>query len=104
MKRWLLGLICLLQLCAVWNGVAQPNATQTNAARTVYILPVRDDIMPPLVYVVRRGVKEAMDAKADMLLLDMDTNGGRVDTTEEIIQILGQFKGPTITYVNRKAF
>lgn len=104
MKRWLLGLICLLQLCAVQNALSQTNAAQTNAARTVYILPVRDDIMPPLVYVVRRGVKEAMDAKADMLLLDMDTNGGRVDTTEEIIQILGQFKGPTITYVNQKAF
>ncbi|MBA4149520.1 MAG: nodulation protein NfeD [Verrucomicrobia bacterium] len=99
MKRWFLGLFCLLQLFAVKEGDAQ-----TNASSTVYILPVRDDIMPPLVYVVRRGVKEAMDAKADVLVLDMETNGGRVDTTEEIIQIIEQFKGLTVTYVNRKAF
>ena len=70
----------------------------------VYVLPIRNDIMPPLVYLVRRGVKDAMEAKADLLILDMDTNGGRVDTTEEIIGILDQFKGRTVTYVNRKAF
>src|SRR5437867_2820865 len=60
--------------------------------------------MPPLVYLVRRGVKEAMEAKADLLVLDMQTNGGRVDTTREIISILDQFKGDTVTYVNKDAF
>ncbi len=70
----------------------------------VYILPVRENIMPPLVYVVRRGVKEAMDAKAEALILDMNTDGGRVDVTEEIIQILSKFKGPTYTFVNDRAF
>jgi membrane-bound serine protease (ClpP class) len=72
--------------------------------RQVFILPIRDDIMPPLVYLVRRGVKAAMDAKADLLVLDMDTNGGRVDVTEEIIGIISQFKGQTVTFVNHKAF
>ncbi len=70
----------------------------------VYILPVRESIMPPLVYVVRRGVKEAMEAGAEALVLDMNTDGGRVDVTEEIIQILGKFKGATFTYVNDRAF
>ena len=60
--------------------------------------------MPPLVYVVRRGVKEAMEANADALILDMNTDGGRVDVTEEIIQIISKFKGPTVTYVNDRAF
>ena len=60
--------------------------------------------MPPLVYVVRRGVKEAMEAKADALILDMKTDGGRVDVTEEIIQIISKFPGLTVTYVNDRAF
>ena len=60
--------------------------------------------MPPLVYVVRRGVKEAMEAKADALILDMNTDGGRVDVTEDIIEIISQFKGATFTYVNDRAF
>src|SRR5437763_8584755 len=72
--------------------------------KKVYVLPIRDDIMPPIVYLVRRGVKEAMEAKAGLLVLDMETNGGRVDTTREIIGILNQFKGDTLTYVNKDAF
>ena len=45
-----------------------------------------------------------MQANADVLVIHMDTNGGRVDVTEEIIEIINQFKGRTVTYVNRKAF
>jgi membrane-bound serine protease (ClpP class) len=72
--------------------------------KKVYVLPIRDDIMPPLVYLVRRGVKEAIEGHADLLVIDMETNGGRVDTTREIIHILEQFKGDTLTFVNHSAF
>src|SRR5947207_14296550 len=72
--------------------------------RRIYVLPIRDDIMPPLVYLVRRGVKEAIEAHADLLVIDMETNGGRVDTTRESIHILEQFKGDTVTFVNHSAF
>ena len=87
------------------SAVPMPAATNgTTPAKKVYILPIRDNIMPPLVYLVRRGVKEAMEANADLLVLDMETNGGRVDTTREIISILNEFKGDTVTYVNKDAF
>ncbi len=92
------------------TGLAAPEALRAAeaapavGAKKVYVLPIRDDIMPPLVYVVRRGVKEAMEAKADVLVLDMETNGGRVDVTEEIIGIIAKFPGQTVTFVNKKAF
>ena len=92
----------------VWFvGTAVPAPAATNIVgtpRKVYVLPIRDDIMPPLVYLVRRSVKEAMEANADLLVLDMETNGGRVDTTREIISILNEFKGDTVTFVNKDAF
>ena len=72
--------------------------------RTVVIIPIREDIATPVAYLVRRGVKKAMEEKADALVLDMETNGGRLDSTEEIIEALNRFPGLTITYVNRKAF
>lgn len=90
-----------------WMGLGAGGAEDAAISappKTVYVIGIRDDIMPPMTYVVRRGVKEAMEAKADLLVLDMDTNGGRVDVTEEIIGIVGKFPGDTITYVNRKAF
>ncbi len=101
--RALLALLAVL-IPALIPSTAVAAEASTNAAKKVYILPIRDDIMPPLVYLVRRGVKEAMEAKADLLVLDMETNGGRVDTTREIIGILNEFKGDTVTFVNKDAF
>lgn len=103
MKLWPLWVAALLTV-PLPGGRADVELSVMPAKKEVRIVPIRDDIMPPLVYLVRRGVKEAMDAKADLLILDMDTNGGRVDSTEEIIEILGQFKGETVTWVNRKAY
>lgn len=85
-------------------GSAWPAGAAEQASGRVYVIPVREDVMKPLQYVIRRGVKEAMENKADLLILDMDTNGGRVDVTQEIIKILGQFEGMTATFVNDKAF
>jgi hypothetical protein len=87
---WLLGGLMFASLTA---APAQTNLP-TALSGKVYILPIREDIMPPLVYVVRRGVKEAMEANADALILDMNTDGGRVDITEEIIQHHQQVQGP----------
>ena len=101
MTKWFMLAVVLSGALGSLRG-AEPAAAP--AAQKVYVLPIRDDIMPPLVYVVRRGVKEAMEAKADLLVLDMETNGGRVDVTEEIIGILAKFPGKTATFVNKKAF
>jgi membrane-bound serine protease (ClpP class) len=100
MRRILALLGCIAALAAG----TEPAPVAHSSVKKVFVLPVREDIMPPLVYMVRRGVKDAMEANADLLVVDMETNGGRVDTTEEIIRILGQFKGRTVTFVNRKAF
>jgi len=92
----------------VLGGLSAPSvsvaAVPETSPKKVYVLPIREDIMPPLTYLVRRGVKEAMEAKADVLVIDMETNGGRVDVTEEIIGIIGKFPGQTVTFVNKKAF
>jgi len=87
-------------LALPWSGTGHA----AEATSTVYVIPIREEIDTPLTYLVRRGVKAAMDAKADLLVLDMETNGGRIDSTEEIIKSLDQFQGKTVTYVNRKAF
>ncbi len=99
MKAWLLSFLSLISPMAM----AGP-ASSTANEKTVVIVPVREDIGPPLVYLIRRAVKQAIEEKADLLVLDMKTNGGRLDTTEEIIAILGEFKGDTVTYVNNRAF
>jgi membrane-bound serine protease (ClpP class) len=100
MKNWVVWLLTLVSSLAA--DADRPAAAP--GLKKVYVLPIREEIMPPLVYLVRRGVKEAMENQADLLVLDMETPGGRVDTCREIISILSQFKGDTATYVNKDAF
>lgn len=80
------------------------NAEVSSPARRVFVVPIRDDIFEPMVYLVRRGVKAAMEAKADTLILDMNTNGGGVVATLEILDILARFEGRKVTYVNSDAY
>lgn len=101
MKTWVRGFIFLLMILI--EGAAF-GAEEVAVSKKVYIVPIKEDIMPALTYLVRRGVKDAMEAKADTLILDMETNGGRVDVTRDIIAIIEKFNGRTVTYVNRTAF
>jgi membrane-bound serine protease (ClpP class) len=100
MRTWCL---LILSMVGLWGAPINISAAEASHRR-VFIIPIRQDIEPPLVYIVRRGVKEAMEAKADLIVLDMETNGGRISTTEEIIKILDNFKGETVTYVHNHAF
>jgi membrane-bound serine protease (ClpP class) len=102
-RKWLFVYFSLL-LGLPQFAQAADTSDQSTKKDQIYIIPIREDIMPPLTYLVRRGVKEAIAADAECLVLDMDTNGGRVDITEEIIQIINRFKGRKVTYVNSKAF
>ena len=110
MKTWLPPLAALAAVLASLGQAQELEAPNdmplglTAAQKKVYVVPVREDIMPPILYVIRRGVKEAMSAEADCLILDMETNGGRVDITEEIFDIIGKFKGETVIYVNKDAY
>jgi membrane-bound serine protease (ClpP class) len=69
----------------------------------VYVIPVKDEINTPTLYILRRGLKEAIEQKADVVLLDMDTPGGALDKTFEIMEALGKFPGRKLTYVNKEA-
>lgn len=68
-----------------------------------YVIPVREQIGKPTLYILRRGLKEAIEQKADIVILDMDTPGGALDVTFDIMEALNRFPGATVTYVNKEA-
>ena len=72
-------------------------------SKRVWVIPVREAIDQPILYVLRRGLKEAIAEKADVVVLDMKTPGGRLDVTFEIMEALEKFPGQRITYVNDQA-
>jgi membrane-bound serine protease (ClpP class) len=69
----------------------------------VLVIPVRDGIDKPVLYVLRRGMKEAIDKGVDVIVLDMKTPGGRLDVTFDIMEALEKFPGKRITFVNDQA-
>jgi len=69
----------------------------------VYIIPVKGPIDKPILYIVRRGLKEAIANNIDAVVLDMDTPGGRMDIMLEIMKMMDRFEGDTATYVNPDA-
>lgn len=73
-------------------------------AETVCVVSLREDISRNTVYLIRRGLREAADKGAVAVVLDMDTNGGRVDATEDIIRLLEHAPLKTYTFVNAKAY
>ncbi|MCS6242406.1 MAG: hypothetical protein H2172_00895 [Opitutus sp.] len=84
--------------------VAVPEvAAVRSGVKSVWVIPVRDGIDKPILYVLRRGLKEAIEQKADVVVLDMETPGGRLDVTFEIMEALGKFPGTTVTFVNKEA-
>lgn len=68
-----------------------------------YVIPVQGPIGQPTLFAVRGGVKTAIEEGFDHVILDMDTPGGRLDSTLEIMEVLDRFPGKTITYVNEEA-
>ena len=85
------------------GAIAAETARPAIAMKTVVVIPVRDAIDKPILYVLRRGLKTAIEKKADVVVLDMETPGGRLDVTFDIMEALGKFDGLTITYVNKEA-
>ncbi len=71
--------------------------------QTIYILPIRGPIEPALLYVVRRGVREASTMDVDAIFFPMDTPGGAVNVTEDIIELIARMEMPTYTFVEHNA-
>lgn len=70
----------------------------------VYIIPVKGTIEPALLYVIRRGVDEAINHDADAIIFEMDTPGGSVDATEGIINVIFNTDIPTYTFIEKEAY
>ena len=114
--RKIITLISSVLLASFFLGVeVEENSTQNlqgislspNVQKIAFQIPIRDQIGPPILDILRRGLKSAIEANADILVIDMDTPGGELGVTleimQEIIESFDRFEGPIITYVNNEA-
>ena len=102
--------VTILSLCLILTSLlnfgqepAPSEASKPTAKKSVYIIPIQGPIDKPNLFILRRGLKEAIENDVDMVILDMDTPGGRVDYCLEMMEMLDKFDGITATYVNADA-
>ena len=73
------------------------------AARMVYVLPIHGEIEPGLAAFVARGLALA-ERNHGVVLLEINTFGGRVDAATEIKDLVFRAQVPVIAYVGERAW
>ncbi len=95
------GLILLS--AAVGARAVVSTGTSGVLPKQVVVIPVHEEIARPELYILRRGLKEAIARKADVVVLDLKTPGGALDVTFDILEALERFPGRTIAFVDNEA-
>lgn len=70
----------------------------------VYVIPVNGDVEPAMAAYIERAVLEAGTDSEAIIILELDTFGGRVDSALRIVETMTGVKGArTIAFVKNKA-
>ena len=102
-------LLSLLLLAAPAAGHCteseRPHAptTCTHDDALIYVLPIREEIMPATTRLVSRCLAEAAALEAACVVVDMNTYGGLLDAADSIRTMLLNYPAPTVTVVNNQA-
>ena len=96
MKRFLLVLCCILSILLGALGVFA-------AEGNVYRVVLDDTIDNGSVHMVKKAIEEADASMADLLIVEVDTYGGYIDSAIEIKDAILSSPVKTVTYVNKKA-
>lgn len=93
-------LYCALLLigCLLINGGGSAEDTAL-----VYVIDIRTEIGGGVSTYVKKGIRKAEAAKADAIIFDMHTPGGKVNTAVDIANAIQRTQIPTIVFVNREA-
>ncbi len=80
-----------------------PSPVDQKAPAKAYLIIARGDVGSRLAKRVRRGLKKATAAAAEVVIVEIDTFGGRLDAAVEIRDALLNADLRTIAFVNKRA-
>ena len=84
--------------------VGWPSGALAQDAPLVFRVPVTGVVEMGLAPFIERAIREAESAGVSVVVLDIDTPGGRVDSAERIADAISDSGVPVYAFVNRRAF
>lgn len=70
---------------------------------TVFYIPVEDTVERGLEKFMKRSFQEAIEARADHIILEIDTPGGAVDAAGNIARLLRETEIPVTAFIRKEA-
>ncbi len=101
-NRTMKFIVVLFTLFCVFSNLFA-DAKADISANKVFVVKIDGMISSPQVSIIKRAVREANEAQAKHLIIDLDTPGGDLQSTLEIMDALRNFKGKSACYVNPEA-
>jgi membrane-bound serine protease (ClpP class) len=92
--------VAFAAICLIVGGGESPGVA---SAAVVYAAPIEGMIDLGLAPFVERVLAEATEAKADAVVLEINTFGGRVDAAVVIRDALLKARVPTVAFINKRA-
>lgn len=94
--------ICVVLLLMLLLSVVAASGDQ--GAGNVYVIPIRGEITPAMHLYVKHNLSIVeSDKNATAVIFEIDTYGGRIDSSEQIGKLILNTNIPTISFVNTKA-
>ena len=103
------GVICMLCLPAFSADSGEADSAAAGSTTRIGIIPVEGEIAPGLGYALQRRVERARQDGMDLILIEVDSPGGRVDVCnqmcETLLRVVRETEGRvrTAAYVKREA-
>ena len=91
-----LALLVIPIVGIVWGGVVN------GANRDVHVLHVEGTIVPAVYNYINRGISQAEEQGAAVCIIELDTPGGLLDSTDKIVGRIMNADVPVVVYVSPK--
>ena len=86
---------CLLSIVLAATAFAETRVT---------VVPIEDEIGPSAVYLVKRSLEQARANGSTLVVFEINTPGGRVDSALDIANLIDDAKVPTAAYIRSGNF
>jgi membrane-bound serine protease (ClpP class) len=103
MRRFLFRAIAFFGSVFLVVGAMAQMSTDSSQIRKVYRFKIHDEIAAPALHILKRAMEEAKTIDADILFMELDTYGGRVDIADSMRTRLLRSEIPVFVLIDNNA-